>query len=210
MWRCVWLRCLDDALAQAAQEIPDVLIADIQLDGESGIDTARALSEHFPSLKIIFLTGNPGASHDIYDAVQPYAVRHKGYDPWKYILSDLRKIAGELDSQAHRLWLTVNSKTIDLPLRDIFYVRHMRNDSILYLPDGKEHRLRAKLDDIAPELDGRFVRCGKSDIVNLDHVNGLDSDVFLLPGGTRIPISRIYKTEAIAGFHARKGGLSRG
>jgi len=208
MWRYVWLRCLENALAQAAQEIPDVLIADIQLEGESGIDAARALSERFSSLKIIFLTGNPGASQDIFGVVQPYAVRHKGYDPWRYILSDLRKIAEELDSGTHRLSMTANGKTIDLPLRDISHIEHVRNDSILHLPSKQDLRLRTKLDDIMIELDNRFVRCGKSDIVNLDYVTGLEDDVFLLPGGARIPISRVYKAMAIKGFHARKGGLA--
>lgn len=207
-WRCMWLRCFADALARTAQETPDVLIADIQLEGESGIDAARALLERFPTLKVIFLTGNPGASHDIYDSVQPYAVRHKNYDPWKYIVSDLRKIAGELDSHTCRFQMAVNSKTIDLPLRDIAYIEHSKNDTYIHVPGAKECRLRVKIDDVMPLLDSRFVRCGKSFAANLDHVTGLGDDAFLLLD-KQVPISRTYKTRAVEAFHAWKGGLAR-
>jgi len=204
---CEWLRCLAEALAQAELETPDVLIADIQLEGESGIDVARILLDRFPALKVIFLTSSPEASQEIYGSVKPYAVRFKNHGALKYIVNDLQKIAAELDSGAHRLRMTTGGKAVDLPLRDIFYIEHLRNDSILHLPGKKEFRVRVKLDDIMPLLDSRFVRCGRSDIVNLDYVTGLEGDEFLLPEGQRILISRGYKATAIEGFHARKGGL---
>jgi len=204
----VWLQRLDDALAQAARETPDVLIADIQLKGESGIDAARVLLDRFSALKVIFLTGSPEASQDIFSSVQPYAVRFKNHGALKYIVDDLQKIAAELDSGAHRLRMMPYGKAVDLPLRDVSHIEHMRNDSILHLPNEKELRLRLKLDDIMPLLDSRFVRCGRSDIVNLDYVTGMEEDCFMMLDSLMIPISRGYKLAAIEGFHVHKGGVA--
>jgi len=204
---CVWLQRLDEVLMRAAQEAPDVLIADIQLDGESGIDAARVLSDRFPALKVIFLTSSPDASQDIYNNAQHYAVRFKNCGAWKYIADDLRDIAAELDSGAHRLRMSANGKTIDLPLRDVVRIDHDKNDSVIHLADRNTRALRMKLNDLIPYLDTRFVRCGRSDVVNLDYVTGMEDGCFSMPG-VIIPISRVYKDTAIEAFHARKGGLT--
>jgi two-component system cell cycle sensor histidine kinase/response regulator CckA len=36
---------------------PDLLISDIILDGQTGVDYARTLKQQYPQLKIIFMTG---------------------------------------------------------------------------------------------------------------------------------------------------------
>lgn len=49
-----------EALARAETTPPDVVIADVQLDGRrTGIDVARRLRERRPSLPIVVLTGLP-------------------------------------------------------------------------------------------------------------------------------------------------------
>jgi len=192
---CVALRNLEEALAQLERQAPDVLLADIQLEGESGIDAARALLERLPALKVIFLTGNPGASQDIYAIMRPYAVRFKEYGAQQYIAEDLRKIAAELDSATHRL----RFHGLDLPLRDITHLRHIGNETYFYTP-AQAHRLLVKMDGVTPLLDRRFLRCGKSFVVNTDHVTGLEENDFLLAEAARIPISRAYKAAVVEGF----------
>ena len=47
---------MEDALGQIADELPDVLLADINLPGMSGIDGVRQLKARWPSLVILMLT----------------------------------------------------------------------------------------------------------------------------------------------------------
>src|SRR5690349_8828147 len=45
-----------DALALVAKEKPDVLLCDIRLGRDSGLDLCRGIHEQFPDLKVVFLT----------------------------------------------------------------------------------------------------------------------------------------------------------
>jgi DNA-binding LytR/AlgR family response regulator len=202
---CRVLRSGREALSTAKNVPPDVLIADIQLEQENGIDIARIVAGMCPRCKVIFLTAHPGATHDIYGAIQPYAVYHKGFAPWEHLFRALKSIAAEWEMENRRLTLAVGSKVLDLPLQEIRFIEHRLNDSKFHCA-AREVAARVRLDDVQPLLDKRFVRCHQSYIVNLDAAEGMAQEAFLLPGGVRIPISRAHKEAAKQAFHLRKGG----
>jgi DNA-binding NarL/FixJ family response regulator len=49
-------RTMEDALTHIGQDVPDVLLADINLPGMSGIEGVRQLKARLPSLEILMLT----------------------------------------------------------------------------------------------------------------------------------------------------------
>ena len=61
-------RTMEDALAQIDQEVPDVLLADINLPGMSGIEGVRQLKARLPSLEILMLTVYADNDH-IFEAI---------------------------------------------------------------------------------------------------------------------------------------------
>jgi|GEM_PF-5043596 len=208
-----WFRSLNEAGTQGAAAVPDALIADIQLEEESGIDGAEALSRQFPGLKVIFLTANPALAQDVFASLpQVAAVLFKDMGWEERLKRYLGKLYAELDSRNARLRLDITATPLDLPLRGIRYIAHDRNDTMIHRVSGESVRLRVKLEDLLPRLDGRFLRCGKSFIVNLGYVDGVDGpqwNYFRL-GFETVPISRAYKAAAQEAFHEWKGGLARG
>jgi two-component system, cell cycle sensor histidine kinase and response regulator CckA len=54
----------EDALRWAEGNVVEVLVSDVRLPGQSGVDLARALLARSPSLKVLLVSGDVGAGHD--------------------------------------------------------------------------------------------------------------------------------------------------
>lgn len=61
-----------DAVALVVQEKPDVLLCDIRLGRDSGLDLCRAIHEQFPELKVVFLTVYEDEQY-VYQALRVHA-----------------------------------------------------------------------------------------------------------------------------------------
>ena len=51
------------ALEQIASASPDIIIRDIRMPGMDGLELAQAVSERYPHIKVIILTGYPDFSY---------------------------------------------------------------------------------------------------------------------------------------------------
>ncbi len=47
---------LDDALAVARREVPDIVLTDVRIGKDSGLDLCRRLKEQHPTMHVVFLT----------------------------------------------------------------------------------------------------------------------------------------------------------
>lgn len=76
-----------------------------------------------------------------------------------------------------------------------------------HMQDGKIYTSYGRLDEIHAQLAyGLFVRCHKSFIVNLIHVDKLTREGFHV-GDTLIPISRTYAADAKGRYYKRLFGI---
>lgn len=57
-----------DALTQARRLLPDLVLMDIQMPGESGIEATRRLKAEFPGMKIVMMTISDQNAH-LFDAI---------------------------------------------------------------------------------------------------------------------------------------------
>lgn len=48
----------EDALDSFQRRTPDLLLTDVMLQGQTGVDLARVLRQHHPALKVVFMSGN--------------------------------------------------------------------------------------------------------------------------------------------------------
>jgi DNA-binding NtrC family response regulator len=64
-----------DALKCITDEVPDVVVCDLNLQGESGLDLLRMVSEDYPNLPFIMLTSTP----DLETTSQAYRMRAFDY-----------------------------------------------------------------------------------------------------------------------------------
>lgn len=95
--------------------------------------------------------------------------------------------------------IAVNSKGLMLSLRLAEIGWMEASDNYVKLHVGKQtHRLRDTLAVVAAKLPpGRFLRIGRSTLVNIEHISGLQRMFFdeyevLLRDGTRLSLTRAY------------------
>ena len=83
-----------------------------------------------------------------------------------------------------------------LALGSITYIESLDGKSIVHLTDGRSETVGKSLCEIEKELSGgRFLRCHRSCIVNMDHITGMDNH-FVLDTGDRIVVTQRFMAAA--------------
>jgi two-component system LytT family response regulator len=184
---------VEEAIALAGSERPDLILLDIQMPGGDGFDVVRALPEDRPPA-VVFIT-----AHDDY-AIRAFEVAAvdyllKPFDRRRFdeAIDRARKNAPR-DLRAAFFPVKKRDRTIVVPVREVDwieaegkYVRlHVREQSYL---------VRDAINAVAQRLDGRlFVRIHRSTIVNLRRVAEVrDATTVVLQDGTQLTMSRRFR-----------------
>ncbi|SHJ24127.1 LytR/AlgR family response regulator transcription factor [Parasporobacterium paucivorans] len=169
----------------------DLLILDIILPGMNGIELAAEIRKQDTGCKIIFLT----SSEDF--AISSYKV-----DAFYYILKPFPD--QELELQLHRFFSSLqDNKNAHIIIRDsgqlrrvffhsILYIESAKHTIFLHLSNGETCSCYGTMNEFAAILskDGRFVKCHKSFVVNMETVVSISAKGFVLTNKVLIPISR--------------------
>ena len=94
-------------------------------------------------------------------------------------------------------------------LSDIVYCEVLGRKVSLHKPDGAVSDYYGRLEDLERRVDGRFFKCHRSYLVNLDYVRGCRDGQVLLPQGERIPASRLRERELTQALlrHMKERGI---
>lgn len=171
----------------------DVLIIDIQLKEENGIDFAYMIQQKFSNIKILFLTGyNDKYSQKIFIRTNPFGYITKPVD-YSILFYHLSRIMNDTD-EFEILRLRSNKTDIELNLKKIMYFESDKRKIIIHSVNGSVDTY-AKMKTISEQLPNRFIETHKSYIVNLDYIKLIEKQTVILYNGKSIPISkRCYKS----------------
>lgn len=172
----------------------DILILDIEIQEENGIDIARQLRSRGCDAVIIFVT------QYLQFATEGYKVNAYRYllKPVSY-LSFQNEMHGALIQAKirkkeitvlteHNVWQKVNSSTI--LSAEIF-----KRNTVLYLENSEIHTLES-LKNIYAKLEPiGFIKIYKNSIVNPEKIAGYDNTQVTMSNGRTIPISRYRYAE---------------
>jgi len=82
-----------------------------------------------------------------------------------------------------------------IPLAQIVYCEVQGRKVYLHLTDGTVIGHYERLEDFQRRVDGRFFRCHRSYLVNLECVRGSRAGQVTLSQGEKIPVSRLREQE---------------
>lgn len=191
-----------DALADAAEPV-DLLFLDIMLEESDGLELASRLHVSRPHLPVVLVSVSPEF------ALHSYAVHPAHYllkpvsdealaDALDYCLS-LRPSAEVLVFR----WKKVEKL---LPVSDILYVEVLDSQLKIHTCSGREYATGGHLSQLEHRLpEGRFLRCHKSYLINLDHAEGIRRYSLLLSNGQAVPVSK-QNYAAVKQAYLRHGG----
>ncbi len=139
-----------------------ILFIDIFMPKESGIDVANEILEKFPNIPIIFFSGQPKNTFDVYDARHIYFLE-KPFDKDK-----LQKAIQVASAQlTHSLFIYKKSKReLSIPMDKIIYFESLGR-KIKIVTTGKESDIfYSKLNEIEKQIVPPFKRISQSYIIN--------------------------------------------
>ncbi|MER0280012.1 LytTR family DNA-binding domain-containing protein [Clostridioides difficile] len=167
----------------------DILFLDIKMEKLNGMDTARMIRKMGSEMEIIFITS-------LIDYVQEgYEVRAYRYllkpiefeELKKHMLTCIKDIETNKDSY---IIIKDKSNTYKIYLNEIKYIEVQKKEMLIHTINKKFY-IRYSLNKIEKELNlSRFIRCHKSFIVNLSHVENIKYNIAILESGEEVPISR--------------------
>jgi DNA-binding LytR/AlgR family response regulator len=169
----------------------DIILLDIQMGGQSGIDLARELRSSNNKTVIIFITALTDYLQEGYDvSAFHYIVKPIKEDKFFEVLD--RAYQHITEPKRH---LIVNSGGKDhmILFDDIICIEAIRNYVTIKTADFK-YEVRQNIGKIEEELDNSFFKCQRSYIVMLKHIKHISKTEVLLNTGELISLGRnIYK-----------------
>lgn len=174
----------------AALRGPDpihLVFLDIYMPGLSGIDTARRIRTIRSDLSIIFAT----TSQD--HGLESFEVQASDYlvKPFREedVAACLDWFLSHIPESLRLLSVYSEGEWQQIPLASIQYIDVFGHQSRIHLCRGVVVARRG-LDDLESAIDSRdFLRCHRSFLVNLNHVEGMEGNDFRMDDQTLVPIS---------------------
>lgn len=168
----------------------DLIFLDIQMEGLSGMDVARALRQGGAKSVIIFVTA---LQEYVYDAFEVEASDYllKPIDDARFSRTMERACCRLQPASQKGLLITSRGNTCKLlPYREICYCE-AKNHKIEIHTEGAVHVCGLKMGELGKQLDSRFFLCHRSYYVNLDFVVGYADGQAVLANGEEVPVSRL-------------------
>ena len=177
-----------DYICETVKGNVDILLIDINLVDENGIEVAELIKQRYPHIKIIFITGHINYARDIFEA-EPCFFLVKPIEEARLIQAIDKAIS--LIHEERQMCISVVSRgeIRNLQLSQIRFVES-RNRNLIIREKNLDFEVHMKLDDFENQLPDSFCRCHQSYIVNLNHIRELTNDGAVLYSGELVPVSR--------------------
>ena len=181
------------ALLDAADRF-DVIFLDIQMEQPDGMETARLLRRRGDYSLLVFVTVLKEFVFDAFQ-VEAYDYLLKPLDSARFCQTMDRVLRSLEQRTAEDIVIQRGTGCEVVLLSDIVYCEVLGRKIYLHKSDGTVSDYYDKLEDLERKVDGRFFKCHRSYLVNLDYVRGCQDGQVLLFQGERIPASRLREWE---------------
>lgn len=169
----------------------DLILMDIYMPGETGIDAAKRLREMGNTSRIAFLTLSKEHALDAFgvDAVS-YLVKPFSMEK---LFGVLDKVLKDLENeQVQHILVQADDHIEKIAIGDIIYCEAQRKKQCIYLKGGGSIHVRMTMARLCEMVASRkeFTRLGASYIVNLEHIERLSAQMLQLDNGEMLYLPR--------------------
>lgn len=167
--------------------VPDVLLLDIYMPHKLGTKVASELRDMGNTSKIIFLTSSREHALEAFrvDASQ-YLVKPISEKELSTVLD--KQLGNIREERKKYLLLRIEGRLSRVAVKDIIYCEAQGKSQCLYLADGSHCSFNKTMTVVYDMLCGspEFVRVGVAYIVNMEHIESLNSHELVMDNGKRI------------------------
>lgn len=185
---------------------PDVVFVDIDLNGESGLECAKIMTEFSPKLKVIFATAHSEYMANAFEIyafdylVKPFNIERvvktltRIKDSFKEISMDTSAevLLTQTEYQKEKLMIKGKEQVVFVDKEDIIMIER-ENQLTCIVTSDETYKTSAALSAIEAKLNPKeFMRCHKSYIINLSKIKKME------PYGRWTYLVKLKGTEATA------------
>ncbi len=172
----------------------DVIFLDIQMEQPNGLETAKILRQHKKHCLLIFVTVLKECVFDAFE-VEAFDYLIKPLDSGHFKRTMDRMIKSIQQRETKSIVVQRGTSCDVILLAEIVYCEVQGRKIYIHQSDGKIIDYYGKLDDLEQRVDGRFFRCHRSYLVNLEYVRGCNAGQVILPQRDTIPVSRLRERD---------------
>ena len=188
------VRCFPDGPSLLEGGTFDVVFLDVQMGPPDGLETARLLRRRGDRGLVIFVTVLRECVFDAFE-VEAYDYLLKPLDGGRFRRTMDRALEW-LEGRAAKTVVVQRGTACEVvPQADIVYCEVLGRKLYLHRSDGAVVDCYGRLEGLERRVDGRFFKCHRSYLVNLDYVRGCRGGQVMLPKGEAIPVSRLRERE---------------
>lgn len=176
------------AISDFARFRPDVAFVDIDLNGQSGLECAKIMTELNPKLKVIFATAHSEYMANAFEIyafdylVKPFNVervvktltRIKGDSQAKVILNENSEYISQSEQYSDKLMIKGKEQVTFVDKKDIIFIERTESITNIVTKD-RVCTTSVALGSIAEKLNPtEFMRCHKSYIINMSMITQIE------------------------------------
>jgi len=174
----------------------DLIFLDIQMEQPDGMETAKMLRQRENHSLLVFVTVLKECVFDAFE-VEAYDYLIKPLDSGHFRRTMDRVIKALKQTTAKNIIVRRGTSCEVIPLAQIIYCEVQGRKIYIHQSDGNIIDYYEKLDDFERRVDGRFFRCHRSYLVNLEYVRSSHAGQVILSQGNQIPVSRLREQDLI-------------
>ncbi len=185
-----------EELIKSSERI-DILFLDIGMHGMDGIETARRLRAHGYNGFLVFITILKEMVFQSFE-VQPFDYFVKTVQGEHFVKTMERlflSMQDRLSPEKVNLLVQKGCESNIISFQDIICCEIIDRKVYLYLVSGEVIDYYDRIENLEKKLDGRFFRCHRSYLINLNHMKSYRNNTAYMTDGKEIPVSRLRSKE---------------
>lgn len=172
----------------------DILFLDIQMKGTDGMETARILRRRGFKGYLIFITVLRETVFEAFE-VQAYDYLVKPIEQSRFQKTMERVLASMQSAGEANLLVQRGYESRLVPFEQIIFCEIIDRKVYLHLTSLEIVDYYDRIENLETKLDGRFFRCHRSFIINLQYLRSYKNQTAYMEGGKQIPVSRLRSKE---------------
>lgn len=172
----------------------DILFLDIQMKDMDGMETARELRRRGFKGFLIFITVLKDTVFKSFE-VQAYDYLVKPVEESRFEKTMERLLTSMRSAAEENLLIQRGYESRLVPFEDIVFCEIIDRKIYLHLATLEIIDYYDRLEKLETKLDGRFFKCHRSFLINLQYLRGYKNGTAYMKGGKEIPVSRLRSKE---------------
>ena len=177
----------------------DAVFLDIYMDGMTGVETAARMREADSGFALVFITCSDR------HAVEAFALRACAYVPKPIRLEAMETAMKQCQAvflkNARYIEVLADRQNVKIPLIKIFFIEVYDKDVLFHTAEGV-FKTHTPLDSIEQRLGKSFLRCHRSYIINMNHVDKITGQDIILRNGEVVPMRQRGRSDIREAYSA--------